>query len=101
MGGNGMNTKGARPTKRDTKLLRTLFDFGVVSSTQISSWLFEGVEKTTALRRLRRLEEGGFIRKRGTLPNGTGVFMIEQEGAKILGESLPFTTFPSHLLIHE
>ena len=50
---------------------------------------------------MRRLEAGGLIRKRGTLPDGTAVFMVDHEGAKYLGERLPFTTFPHHLLLHE
>ena len=96
-----MTQKGARPTARDTKLIRVVFDYGAVSSRQLAAWFFEGVEKTTVLRRLRRLEDGAFIRKRGTLSDGTAVYLIDETGAKHLGERPEATTFPRHLLEHE
>src|SRR5690242_2521375 len=96
-----MTVAGARPTPRDMKLLRLLLDYGVISSHQIATWIFPGVEKTTVLRRLRRLEEGGWIRKRGTLPDGTAVFLIEPKGTRLLGENSRITTYPRHMLEHE
>ncbi len=96
-----MTEKGARPTVRDLKLFRTLFEYGLLSRRQICQWFFEEVEKTTVLRRLRKLEEGHYIRRRGTLGDGTSVFVIASEGVKAIGEEVITTTYPRHQIEHE
>lgn len=96
-----MSTKGTEITARDQKLLRVLFDYGVLTSRQIGAWFFKGVEKTTVLRRLRKLEHDHYIRKRGILTNGVTVFVIGENGAKYLGEIMPITTYPFQQLEHE
>jgi len=101
MEGIGMTQKGVQPTPRDSKLIRLVYDYGAVSSRQLASWFFNGVEKTTVLRRLRRLEGGRFIRKRGTLPDGTAVYLIGEAGTRYLCERKEVTTFPRHQLEHE
>lgn len=88
-------------TERDQKLIRTLFEYGVLTSRQIGSWFFNGIQKTTVLRRLRLLQKGKYIRKRGTLNDGTAVFMTGENGIQVTGEKLPFTTYPNFLLEHE
>jgi hypothetical protein len=67
----------------------------------ISKWVFPEIEKTTVMRRLRRLEEGEFIRRRGTFRDGSAVFLIGIEGARHLGQKVPHTTYPLFLLDHE
>lgn len=96
-----MTVRGAAITSRDRKLLRVMFDYGILTSRQMSLWFFTGVRKTTVMRRLRRLEKGKYIRKRGTQPDGTAVYLIGETGAKYLGEGLQHTTYPFHQIEHE
>ena len=50
-------------TQRDRKLLARVSDFGLLSTRQIEAMVFSGVASTTVLRRLRRLEEAGYLRR--------------------------------------
>lgn len=93
--------KGPTLTPRDYKVLQCMFDYGILSSRQIGAWFFPGIEKTTVLRRLRRLSDGEFIRKRGNAPDGTAVFTVDKEGARAIGEEPRTATYPYHQLIHE
>ena len=94
-------TKGAALTPRDHKILHCMFDYGILSSRQIGAWFFPGIEKTTVMRRLRRLSDGEFIRKRGSTPDGTAVFTIDKEGARAIGEEPKIAIYPYHQIIHE
>ncbi len=91
----------AQLTQRDLNLLQCLHAFGVVTSDQLTRFFFPGVARTTVLRRLRRLELDGYIRKRGNLQTAMAVWMIEAEGQKVLGHESFRTTFPIHQLEHE
>jgi hypothetical protein len=93
--------KGAKLTPRDHHLVQCLFDYGILSSHQIARWFFHGVAKTTVLRRLRRLSDGEFIRKRGSTPDGTAVYTVDKEGARAIGEEPRITTYPYHQIVHE
>lgn len=93
-------------TERDIKVLKLFHDFGVVSSDQVARWLFPNVAKTTVLRRLRLLENAGYIRKRGTLPNATSVWVIECDGIRLLDgvpdkEFYPLNQLPHDITLNE
>jgi DNA-binding Lrp family transcriptional regulator len=88
-------------TERDVRILKLLKDFGVVSSDQLGRWIFMGIERTTALRRLRILENANYIRKRGTLPDATAVWVIEPDGTRILSGVAERDIYPLHQLPHE
>ncbi|HAR41029.1 MAG TPA: hypothetical protein DCS07_00075 [Bdellovibrionales bacterium] len=88
-------------TERDLKLFKLLSDFGVISTVQLSKWIFPKVARTTALRRLRLLEKRGLIRKRGTLPDATAVWMIDQKGQRLIAGMTENLYFPAHQLEHE
>jgi DNA-binding Lrp family transcriptional regulator len=88
-------------TERDVKILKLLKEFGVVSTDQLGRFIFNGVNRTTVLRRLRLLEDSHYIRKRGTLPNATAVWVIEPDGTKILSGVSERDIYPIHQLPHE
>lgn len=88
-------------TKRDAVLLKLLQDFGVVSTTQINSWVFKSVNRTTVLRRLRRLETAGYIRKRATLPDATAVWVVESSGVQAISGVNHREFYPAHQLPHD
>lgn len=88
-------------TERDQILIQHLYDYGILSSRQMANWFFKDVEKTTVLRRLRRLEKFHYIRRKSALPDGTLVFVIGENGIKHLGEVASNTHYPVHQLPHE
>jgi DNA-binding MarR family transcriptional regulator len=57
-------------TERDRNLLGTLSDFGLLSTKQIQHLIFQGIRKTTMLRRLRLLEKRNLIRRIKGLNDG-------------------------------
>ncbi|MBX9765643.1 MAG: replication-relaxation family protein [Bdellovibrionales bacterium] len=80
------------PTARDLALLSDLYHFVVLSLRQIKHRHFDGVSKCTMLNRLKRLEEGGLVRRYrvtnfrdtvGTHDVGT-VFQITRSGISAL-----------------
>ncbi len=58
--------------------------YGVVTSSQIGQWFFNGVAKTTVLKRIRLLEKGNYINRGVTLDDGTNTFYLGREGHKVL-----------------
>ena len=88
-------------TERDVKVLKLFHDFGVVSSDQVVRWLFPNVAKTTVMRRLRLLQVAGYLRKRGTLPDATSVWVIQPDGIRLL-DGIPDKEFyPMNQLPHD
>ena len=59
-----MTRPGARLTERDLTLLTALGELRVLTTAQVHRLLFSSEQ--TALRRLRRLENGGFVRRQRT-----------------------------------
>ena len=88
-------------TKRDARLIKLLCDFGLASTEQLSRWIFKKINRTTVLRRLRRLEKGDYIRKRAALQNATAVWVLGVNGEKFLGSIPRRHYFPAHQLEHE
>lgn len=88
-------------TERDQILIQHLYYYGILSSRQMAQWFFPDVEKTTVLRRLRRLEKSNYVRRKSALPDGTSIFVIGEKAIQHLGETLPKTSYPVHQLPHE
>ena len=70
---------------RDRALIAGLQRFGVLSTVQICLWYFKKVSKTTALRRLRILEEGHYLKRGVTLENGTHTWGLGFKGRELMG----------------
>jgi len=69
---------------RDLKMLTLISKYSVISTKQICQWFFNGVTKTTVLRRIRLLEKENFIKRGMTLPNGENSFYLSPKGRKLL-----------------
>ncbi|MGE3975876.1 MAG: hypothetical protein AB7F59_15230 [Bdellovibrionales bacterium] len=70
-------------------ILDQMAGFGVLSTRQISKMFFEGVAKTTLLRRLRILEEDNLIRRAIGLAEGELAWTLTTDGLKRIGSTLP------------
>lgn len=68
-------------TKRDIYLLRVLGDYEVLSTRQLLHLVFPEIRKTTALRRLRKLEMEKLIRRFHGLKGGEYVWTLSMHGA--------------------
>ncbi len=68
-------------TKRDILLLQVLGDYELLSTRQLRSLVFPGIRKTTALRRLRKLENEKLIRRIHGLKGGEFVWSLLMSGA--------------------
>lgn len=66
---------------RDQKLLRTLGDYELMTTTQLSKLVFPGIDKSTALRRIRKLEHMKLIRRIHGLPTSELSWTLMQSGA--------------------
>ena len=69
---------------RDRELMAGLQRFGVLSTVQICLWYFKNVAKTTALRRIRLLEKGHYLKRGVTLENGTNTWSLGFKGRELL-----------------
>ena len=80
---------------RDLELLHALSKYGVMSSRQISQWIFKNVALTTVLRRLRLLNDSHIIINCGHLPNGNKAWSLSNLGADAIHAPPPFR-FANH-----
>lgn len=78
---------------RDTLLLESLKKYGALSTPQVVKLHFQSIAKTTALRRLRLLEQGTFIRRSVHLDDGTSTWTLGLKGKQLLSveESMQFS----------
>lgn len=78
---------------RDLLLLENLKKYGVLSTPQVIRHHFQSIAKTTALRRLRLLEKGTFIRRSVPLDDGTSTWTLGLKGKQLLAveESMQFS----------
>jgi hypothetical protein len=68
-------------TVRDKGLLGRLGDYELMSTSQLCGQCFPGIRKTTALRRLRKLEHQNLIKRTPGLENGEAVWSLAPFGA--------------------
>lgn len=88
-------------TKRDSKLLAELHTYGILRTSHISEMFFKGVAPTTALRRLRILEQGGLIGRVHGLERGGLAWKVELKGASLVSELPPKRNFSQANLNHD
>ena len=75
-------------TKRDLKLFLNLATYGLLSTSQIAVKLFPGVQSSTVLRRIRRLESGGWIYRIRSLDTGELVWLLTRKGEYVLKDEV-------------
>lgn len=86
---------------RDKRLLENLYRFGVMSTRQIATRFFPKTSRTTALRRLRTLEESKLIRNCGHLADGIKVWSLTRAGGLALGQEEVFRFNNQNTLNHD
>ena len=67
-------------TKRDMLLLEKLDEFGLLSTQQIEKHIFNNIDKSTVLRRLRILKKRGYLLASDGLPKGGLVWTLTKKG---------------------
>jgi len=75
---------------RDEQILSLLSKYGVLSTRQLRCLAFKDISHTTALRRLRILEKGDLIVRVLGLSDGLHAWSLGRQGARAIGEDLPF-----------
>jgi len=88
-------------TKRDEELLQKLGDFGVLSTAQIQNLFFGKAQRTTMLRRLRRLEGLNLIQRIRGLPDGSHGWSLTPTGARSRGLVAIGRRLNRHTLEHD
>jgi hypothetical protein len=88
-------------TQRDEDLLQKLGDFGVLSTAQIQHLFFKNAQKTTLLRRLRRLEALDLIQRIRGLPDGSHGWSLAPTGARSRGLIAIGRRLNRHTLEHD
>lgn len=88
-------------TNRDLKFLERLSDFGVLSTRQISEMFFQGIRKTTVLRRLRALEGQNLIHRSIGLSEGQYAWVLSSDGSRWIGAVNPLKTVNRNSLEHD
>ena len=67
-------------TKRDLLLLEKLDEFGLLSTQQIEKHIFNNIDKSTVLRRLRILKKRGYLLASDGLPRGGLAWSLTKKG---------------------
>lgn len=75
--------------ERDKNLLHNLHRYGVLSTRQVAKRLFQNTASSTMLRRLRLLQDAGFIKNCGHLPDGAKVWSISKLGSQKINKEPP------------
>lgn len=68
-------------TKRDKRLLETLGEYGMFSTAMVVKNIFDGIDSSSVLRRLRILEKRNLIRRAGKLDTFENLWAITPKGA--------------------
>lgn len=88
-------------TKRDHKLLEKIHVYGMLSTTQINQLIFNGIAKTTTLRRLRILEGQRLIQRISGLESHEYLWGLTFGGAQLIGRELIKRHWNKNLLDHD
>ncbi len=89
-------------TKRDLKMFLVLAKYGALSTKQLEEIIFQGVQNSTMLRRLRRIERGGWIyRIGGALPSGELVWVLARKGEEAIDAEIPMVRPNRNGLVHD
>ena len=88
-------------TKRDQELLNGLAQYGMFSTKRIIEIYFSGINFTTVLRRLRKLEAQNFIRRVGKLETNEFLWGVTSKGGELVGQEFFKTHWSKSMLEHD
>ena len=88
-------------TGRDLKLLWSLEDFGLLSTGQLIRLHFNGIDRSTVLRRLRKLKKKKLISRFSGLDSGEFIWGLDQKGGEILGTRFSVRKVNRNVLGHD
>jgi hypothetical protein len=86
---------------RDIRVLQTLGSFELLSTRQLCTLSFPGVDRRTVLRRLRKLEREKVIRRIHGLKMGEMVWALSQFGAFRIGQTQRIESINKNSLEHD
>ena len=88
-------------TNRDLHLLQTLFNFSLLSTSQINVLVFPLIDNRTVLRRLRKLESAKLIQRSKEYRGGMSVWHLTGTGARRIGTIAQIKTINKNVLQHD
>lgn len=88
-------------TKRDQELLNGLTQYGMFSTKTIIEMYFKGINFSTVLRRLRKLEAENFIKRVGKLETNEFLWGVTSKGGDTLGQEFFKTHWSKSMLEHD
>ncbi len=88
-------------TQRDKALFEKLHSYAVMTTRQVANTVFPGIELTTTLRRLRKLERDNFIKRNTGLSTYEHSWTLTEKGAKLVSDRPPRWQQSRYLLEHD
>ncbi len=88
-------------TKRDNQLFQKLSTHGMLSTKQVTSFIFNSIARTTALRRLRILEANHYLKRITGLDGHDVLWVLTDKGANAAGVSTPKKSWSKNILQHD
>jgi DNA-binding Lrp family transcriptional regulator len=88
-------------TERDKKLLSIIQSYGILKTKEIAIKVFPGVRLTTVLRRLRRLEDAGYIQKIMGLESAERLWSVTDKTMQKVLSGAAKIHFPRAILEHD
>ena len=88
-------------TKRDLLLFRKLAGYGMLSTKQVTSNVFQSIATTTVLRRLRTLEANNYLKRITGLESQEVLWVITERGAEVAVVQLPKRHWSKNMLDHD
>ncbi len=88
-------------TERDQNLFKMLSSYGMLTTSQVRTHLFNCIATTTVLRRLRQLEKGHFIQRIIGLESGEHLWGVTLKGAQKIGGELLKRNWNRNFLDHD
>lgn len=88
-------------TKRDRELLNGLAHYGMFSTKILIEMYFKGINFSTVLRRLRKLEAENFIKRVGKLETNEYLWGVTSKGGELIGQEFFKTHWSKSMLEHD
>lgn len=88
-------------TKRDQELLNGLAQYGMFSTKTIIEIYFKGINFSTVLRRLRKLEAENYIKRVGKLETNEFLWGVTSKGGELVGQEFFKTHWSKSMLEHD
>lgn len=88
-------------TNRDLLLFKSLNEFGILSTRQIRKLHFLNLDRTTALRRLRKLRQKKYILSFTGINKGEYIWALDKKGADRIGTYFRVKSLNRNVLSHD